>query len=101
MTEYLDTKQTQDVLLGMMQALDSILREHDIAYTLDGGTLLGAVRHKGFIPWDDDIDIMIPRPSFDELCSHPEWAPGHLHGRALAHHRPRRSGVGTHARTAE
>lgn len=76
MTEYLDTKQTQDVLLGMMQALDSILREHDIAYTLDGGTLLGAVRHKGFIPWDDDIDIMIPRPSFDELCSHPEWAPG-------------------------
>lgn len=75
MTVYLDTKQTQDVLLDMMQTLDFILRSHGIAYTLDGGTLLGAVRHKGFIPWDDDIDIMVPRPQFDELCRHPEWAP--------------------------
>jgi lipopolysaccharide cholinephosphotransferase len=75
MTEYLNTKQIQGVLLGMMLKLDSILTEHGIAYTLDGGTLLGAIRHKGFIPWDDDIDIMIPRPQFDELCRHPEWAP--------------------------
>lgn len=75
MTEYLDTKQTQDALLSMMQMLDFVLHSHGIVYTLDGGTLLGAVRHKGFIPWDDDIDIMIPRPQFDQLCRHPEWAP--------------------------
>lgn len=72
---WLDAKEIQATLLETMSVLAEVLGSHAIRYTLDGGSLLGAVRHKGFIPWDDDIDILIPRPDFDLLCQHPEWAP--------------------------
>ncbi len=52
-------KKNRDDAIKMLQAVDSVLKEFNIDYYLDFGTLLGAVREKGFIPWDDDMDISI------------------------------------------
>lgn len=55
-------RQSQLVMLRMLKILDHICTRHNIEYFLIGGTLLGAIRHKGFIPWDDDLDIgMTPK----------------------------------------
>lgn len=54
-------------LLEMMRDIDQICKEHKLDYFLIGGTLLGAVRHKGFIPWDDDLDIAMPRKDYEKL----------------------------------
>lgn len=57
------------VQLGIMDVFDKFCREHDIKYSLADGTLIGAVRHKGFIPWDDDIDVMMLRSEFDKFVT--------------------------------
>lgn len=51
----------------MLHYLDKVCRDNGIEYSLAGGTLLGAVRHGGFIPWDDDIDVILTRPNYDNL----------------------------------
>lgn len=54
-------------LINMLVDFSKYCDAHDLRYYLTGGTLLGAVRHKGFIPWDDDIDVSMPRPDYDKF----------------------------------
>lgn len=61
------TTEMQAALLSMLKDFDAFCQQQRISYSLCGGTLLGAVRHKGFIPWDDDADIMVDRAEFAHL----------------------------------
>ena len=63
----LSFKEVQDELLDILSEFDRVCRENNIRYTLAYGTLIGAVRHKGFIPWDDDVDVCVPRPDYERL----------------------------------
>ena len=60
-------KDIQKQSLNILQAVDSFCEKNNIKYSLGYGSLLGAIRHKGFIPWDDDIDIMLTRPEYNKL----------------------------------
>lgn len=60
-------RQLQLVLLEMMKDIDEVCRKNDIPYWLTGGSALGAVRHKGFIPWDDDADIGMMREDYERF----------------------------------
>ena len=53
--------------LGILEAIDRVCRENGIMYFIDSGTVLGARRHGGFIPWDDDIDLGMPRDDFERF----------------------------------
>ena len=60
-------KHLQQVQLMMLKDLIKICDDNDITYFAIGGTLLGAIRHEGFIPWDDDIDVLMFREDFEKL----------------------------------
>ena len=61
----------------MMKIFDELCKENNFEYWLDFGNLLGAVRHKGFIPWDDDVDLGMPREDYEkfiELYKNDYWS---------------------------
>ena len=62
-----DIQKLHSHLLEMLVDIDRVCRCHNLYYSLSGGTALGAVRHKGFIPWDDDVDIFMTRESYNEF----------------------------------
>ncbi|MBP5237018.1 MAG: LicD family protein [Clostridia bacterium] len=62
-------KELQHELFGILMDFDRLCSEFGIQYSLGAGTLLGAVRHKGFIPWDDDIDLYLTRDNYNRLMS--------------------------------
>ena len=61
--------QLQAILLTILDDITGFCEEEGIEYVLSGGSALGAVRHQGFIPWDDDIDIDMPRPDYDRFIA--------------------------------
>ncbi len=65
----LTIEETKKIELDVLLYIDKICKKHDIKYFLAYGTLIGAVRHKGFIPWDDDIDIQMTRPEYERFIS--------------------------------
>lgn len=71
-----DIRVLQQRIINNLSVIDRVCHEHGLRYYLWAGTMLGAVRHKGFIPWDDDMDICMPRPDYEQLVAHwHEWLP--------------------------
>ena len=70
--ETVPVREHQRALYSLLSEFDRVCRELDIPYILFAGTLLGAVRHQGFIPWDDDVDIMMLREDYDRFLAEAE-----------------------------
>lgn len=60
-------EEMKKIEIDILTKIDKVCKENNLKYSLMDGSLIGLVRHKGFIPWDDDIDIMMPRPDYEKL----------------------------------
>lgn len=65
----LNTDEIKQYEYNILKAFAAYCKENNLTYMLCGGTLLGAVRHEGFIPWDDDIDVFMPREDFEKFIA--------------------------------
>jgi len=63
----IELKEMQQIELNLLKEFDKLCKEEKLRYYIDGGTLLGAMCYEGFIPWDDDIDLKMPRYDYDRL----------------------------------
>lgn len=68
MKKITDIKSLQKIEIKILDYVVDLCKQYRLTYFLVGGTLLGAIRHKGFIPWDNDIDIAMPRNDYEKLC---------------------------------
>lgn len=68
--QLISMKEVQKGSLEILKKIDEICNQLNLKYYLAYGTLIGAIRHKGFIPWDDDVDIMMPRKDYDSLVQY-------------------------------
>lgn len=64
-----ETRTFREKLVQIMKAFDAFCKEHNLRYSIAYGTMIGAIRHKGLIPWDDDIDLYMPRPEYEKFLS--------------------------------
>ena len=69
MKEIVEIREIQEIQLGALRHLKAICERHGLTFFLSNGTLLGAVKYKKFIPWDDDIDVFMPRKDYDRLTA--------------------------------
>ncbi|MBQ3292637.1 MAG: LicD family protein [Mogibacterium sp.] len=63
----MSSKRLQSILVQLLREIDEVCRANDIRYYLCGGTCIGQIRHGGFVPWDDDIDIFMPRKDYEKF----------------------------------
>lgn len=66
-TDDVDLRKMQFALLNLLRIFDKLCKQNGLTYFLGGGNFLGAVRHHGFIPWDDDLDVIMPREDYDKV----------------------------------
>ena len=71
-------REMQQIELDLLVEFDRVAKAHGLRYYLDGGTLLGAMCYEGFIPWDDDIDLKMPRPDYEKLRTLQDAFPAHI-----------------------
>lgn len=78
MMRKISLEEMQQIELALLLELDRVCKKHHLLYYIDGGTLLGAMCYEGFIPWDDDIDLKMPRKDYEELLNLDNEFPNHI-----------------------